>query len=56
MILEHFDHDLQGGDPSWTVDEWHDYIRSVLVEAHDYYEAQVQDLDPDTFNLLKESS
>ena len=35
-----YDAGLLGGDKSWSVEQWHDYVRSVLASAHKFYAEQ----------------
>lgn len=43
--LDTYDAGLLGGTTSYTVEDWHDYIRSELAQAHDFYQSQIDGLN-----------
>jgi hypothetical protein len=43
--LERFYAGLLGGDKDWLVEQWHDYIRSLLDESYDYYQQQLEQIE-----------
>jgi hypothetical protein len=43
--LDAFDSGLLGGDKTWSVEQWHDYIRSLLDESYDYYQQQLEQIE-----------
>lgn len=40
-VLEPFDAGLLGGHSGCSTEWWHDYIRSLLASAHDFYAAML---------------
>lgn len=42
--LEPFDAGLLGGDSQWSVSQWHDYIRSLLEQARECYQQQLENI------------
>lgn len=44
--LEEYDAGFLGGDQSSSVGWWHDYIRAELDRAYEYYQDQVNQMQP----------
>lgn len=40
--IDTYDAGLLGGDTSWPVEYWHDYLRSELARAHEFYAAIIE--------------
>lgn len=38
--MDEYDAGLLGGDPTWSVEDWHDYLRSELDRAKEFYQEQ----------------